>query len=83
MGFNLRMIARVISILLLITGASMVFPLVTAAYYHETSVYPSIVTAMLISLFLGLCGYIMLDERHRGISRKKSTLTGWLLPFLF
>ncbi len=74
MGFNLRMIARVISILLLITGASMIFPLVTAAYYHETSVYSSIITAMLISLFLGLCGYIMLDERHRGISRKKSTL---------
>lgn len=74
MGFNLRMIARVISILLLITGAAMIFPLLTAVYYHEHQIFPSITTAMLLSLFLGLCGYIMLDDRHKGVRRKKSTL---------
>lgn len=74
MGFNLRLIARTISILLLITGASMVLPFVTALYYQETHIYKSILIAMAVSLILGVCGYVFLSDNKKGAARGKSSL---------
>ena len=85
MGFNLRMIARVISILLLITGASMSIPLVTAVYFHESPIYLSIVVAMAASLLLGSCGFLLFSDRRKGAAHPRrglKTRDCYLLVFL-
>ncbi|MBQ3965147.1 MAG: TrkH family potassium uptake protein [Firmicutes bacterium] len=74
MGFNLRLILRTTSILLLITGAAMVIPLVTALYFHETAIYASISISMVCSVLLGTAGYILLSDKKKGAAHKKSNL---------
>lgn len=85
MGFNLRMIVRVISILLLITGTAMLIPLITAVVFHEEEIYSSFTISILASCFLGLAGYFFTDDRHLGVTRKNNTLKTrdcYLLVFL-
>ncbi len=57
MHFHFRSIWRVVSLILTISGATLVFPILCAFYYQETQLVPALVTSLVVSLAIGIPGY--------------------------
>lgn len=77
MGFNYRIILRVVSMTLIITGGSMIFPLICAFYTHEELAIRAMIIAMCLSLSFGLFGYFGLGylNNHRDKTLERSLKT--------
>lgn len=66
MNFNYRTIIRAISILLIVSGGAMLFPLLCALYYGENSTVFALAVSMAVSIVPGVLGQTLLPS-HRSL----------------